>query len=60
MSTRYSIGIVLFDNFKLLNVFGPLEMFGMDSKNFDLFMVGEMIGPVASRQSPNLTQTYLN
>ena len=52
MIPKFSIGVVLFDNFELLDVFGPLEMYGMAAETFDIFIVGENIGSVASRQGP--------
>ena len=52
MKSVRSIGVVLFDEFELLDVFGPLEMFGMVPENFDICMVAEGVGEVASRQGP--------
>jgi len=52
MKSVRSIGVVLFDEFELLDVFGPLEMFGMVPENFDIYMVAEGVGEVASRQGP--------
>ena len=50
-STR-SIAVVLFHEFELLDVFGPLEMFGMAPDSFEICMVSERAGEVASRQGP--------
>ena len=47
-----SIGVVLFHDFELLDVFGPLEMYGMATENFQIHMVAEKLGEVASRQGP--------
>jgi transcriptional regulator GlxA family with amidase domain len=47
-----SIAVVLFDEFELLDVFGPLEMFGMVPDSFEICMVAERTGEVASRQGP--------
>ena len=52
MKSVRSIGVVLFHEFELLDVFGPLEMFGMVPENFDICMVAEGVGEVASRQGP--------
>lgn len=52
MGTPLSIGVVLFDGFELLDVFGPLEMFGMYPERFSLRMVAENSGVVASAQGP--------
>ena len=47
-----SIGVVLFEEFELLDVFGPLEMYGMAPESFEIHMVAESGGEVASRQGP--------
>ena len=47
-----SIGVVLFHDFELLDVFGPLEMYGMVPESFEICMVAERGGEVASRQGP--------
>ena len=41
MTDRISIGVLLFDGFELLDVFGPLEMFGLLPGHFELCLVGE-------------------
>ena len=52
MSGRRSIGVVLFNGFELLDVFGPLEMFGIAEDHFDIRLLAENSGPVSSRQGP--------
>ena len=52
MKSVRSIAVVLFHEFELLDVFGPLEMFGMLPEKFDICMVAEGVGEVASRQGP--------
>jgi transcriptional regulator GlxA family with amidase domain len=47
-----SIGVVLFHEFELLDVFGPLEMYGMAPESFEIHTVAEKVGEVASRQGP--------
>ncbi len=47
-----SIGVVLFEEFELLDVFGPLEMYGMAPESFEIHMVAESGGDVASAQGP--------
>ncbi len=47
-----SIGVVLFEEFELLDVFGPLEMYGMAPESFEIHMVAESGGEIASRQGP--------
>ena len=52
MSKLRSIGVVVFDEFELLDVFGPLEMYGMAPESFEIHMVAEKAGTVASKQGP--------
>ena len=39
MPERRSIGVVLFHGFELLDVFGPLEMYGIAADHFDIRLV---------------------
>ncbi len=52
MKTKRSIGVVLFHDFELLDVFGPLEMFGQLPEHFEIRLVAEKEAIVASRQGP--------
>ena len=54
----WSIGVVLFDEFELLDVFGPLEMYGMAPESFDICMVAENPGEITSRQGPKSIADY--
>ena len=47
-----SVGVVLFDGFELLDVFGPLEMYGVLPNRFTIQLVGPTAGTVASAQGP--------
>lgn len=47
-----TIGALLFPGFELLDVFGPLEMFGALPDDYRLVTVAEKAGPVESRQGP--------
>lgn len=47
-----SIGVVLFEGFELLDVFGPLEMYGIVPESFEIHMVAESGGDIASAQGP--------
>ena len=51
-NNRWSIGVLLFDEFELLDVFGPLEMYGMLPGSFEICIVAENSGQIASRQGP--------
>jgi putative intracellular protease/amidase len=52
MQKVLTIGVVLFEGFELLDVFGPLEMFGNYPESFEMVMVAENAGFVASDQGP--------
>ena len=52
MTRKRTIGVVLFEDFELLDVFGPLEMFGMAAEHFEIRLISEHGGVVASRQGP--------
>jgi transcriptional regulator GlxA family with amidase domain len=43
---------VLFEGFEVLDVFGPLEVFGVAGHRFNLTMLGPEAGPVRSAQGP--------
>jgi transcriptional regulator GlxA family with amidase domain len=49
---RRRLGALFFDKFELLDIFGPLEMFGVLSEQFELVTVAEHAGAVASAQGP--------
>ena len=46
------IGAMVFEDFELLDLFGPLEMFGVLDDEFSIEIVGGRSGPVRSRQGP--------
>jgi transcriptional regulator GlxA family with amidase domain len=46
------IATVLFEGFELLDVFGPLEIFGMLPDRFTMSLVGPNAGPVRSSHGP--------
>lgn len=48
------MGVVLFDRFELLDVFGPLELLGVLPDRFELRMIGPTVGPVRSAQGPEV------
>jgi len=47
-----TVGTLLFPGFELLDVFGPLEMFGALGDDYRLEMLAERPGPIESRQGP--------
>ena len=44
------VGALIFPGFELLDLFGPLEMFGLLKDDFDLQLVAEASEPIASNQ----------
>jgi putative intracellular protease/amidase len=52
MGSKRTLGVVLFEGFELLDVFGPLEMFGLAADHFEIRLISENGGVVASRQGP--------
>lgn len=53
-----TLGIVLFPEFELLDVFGPLEMFGNLKGMIDVLMVAQDKGVVESAQGPSVVADY--
>jgi transcriptional regulator GlxA family with amidase domain len=54
MSPQKIIGLVLFEGFEVLDVFGPVEAYASPALNgaFRVLMIGQTPGPVASAQGP--------
>lgn len=49
------VGALIFPGYELLDLFGPLEMFGLLKDDFDLHLVAESAGPIASNQQVRAT-----
>ncbi|MEM9744924.1 MAG: DJ-1/PfpI family protein [Pseudomonadota bacterium] len=49
---RKTLGAVLYPDFELLDLYGPLEMFGSLRGQFEIVCVAEHTGPVRSYQGP--------
>lgn len=47
-----TLGAVLYNGFELLDLYGPLEMFGNLKPQLEIVTVAESAGPVASFQGP--------
>ena len=58
MTKRLSLAAVLFEGFELLDVFGPLEMFGLLPEQFEIFLIAENGDIVTSRQGPKSLIDY--
>ena len=53
-SQKKTLGVVLYPGFELLDVYGPVEMFGNLPKLIDVVMVAERAGSVRSAQGPQV------
>ncbi|MEL7469972.1 MAG: DJ-1/PfpI family protein [Pseudomonadota bacterium] len=49
-----TVAIVVFPQFETLDALGPVEMFGMHRDQFEIRMVAEARGPVASTHGPEV------
>jgi putative intracellular protease/amidase len=52
------LGVILYPDFELLDVFGPLEMFGNLTGQVEVTMVSERAGTVRSAQGPSVVTDY--
>lgn len=51
------IGALIFPGFELLDLYGPLQMFGMLKDEFEIHLVAEQEGSVACNQGPSSVAT---
>ncbi|MDH3693617.1 MAG: DJ-1/PfpI family protein [Gammaproteobacteria bacterium] len=52
MDSKRSIGVVLFHEFELLDVFGPLELYGLLPEHFVIHLIAEKLAHIQSTQGP--------
>jgi transcriptional regulator GlxA family with amidase domain len=57
-TARRILGAVLYENFELLDLFGPLEMFGNVTPEIKIITVAEQPGPVPSVQGPKTVAEF--
>lgn len=53
-----TLGAILYNDFELLDLYGPLEMFGALPGHFDIVTVSDHAGPVASTPGPKSVADY--
>lgn len=53
------LAIILFEGFELLDVFGPLELFGALPDRFTMALVGPGTDPVQSAQGPRVLADHV-
>ncbi|NOQ32274.1 MAG: DJ-1/PfpI family protein [Helicobacteraceae bacterium] len=58
LKTKLVLGVLLFEGFELLDVCGPLEIFGRASEHFEIKLVSELSGDVKSAQSVKLVTDH--
>ena len=58
MSAVRTLGAILYNDFELLDLYGPLEMFGSLGKDIRIITVAEHVGPVKSTQGPSTLAEY--
>lgn len=52
------LGVVLYDDFELLDAYGPLEMFGCLGKDLEIVVIAERKGPVRSSAGPETVAAF--
>jgi putative intracellular protease/amidase len=53
-----TLGAILYKGFELLDLYGPLEMFGALPEPFKIITVSDQVGPVASTPGPQSVAEY--
>ena len=51
------LGTIFYNDFELLDVYGPLEMFGALGDKIELVTIAEQAGPVKSSPGPKTPRT---
>lgn len=57
-SASLTLGAIFYEGFELLDMYGPLEMFGSVGPELSIVTVAEQAGPVASFQGPKSLAEY--
>ncbi len=57
-SSPLTLGAVFYPDFELLDIYGPLEMFGNVGDELQIVTVAERAGPVSSAQGPKALADY--
>lgn len=56
--TKRRLGVLLYPRFELLDVYGPVEVFGNLGPQLEVVMVAAQAGPVTSAQGPKVVADY--
>lgn len=54
---KLTLGAIFYENFELLDMYGPLEMFGI-LKEVEIVTVADKVGPVKSTQGPKTVADF--
>lgn len=49
----WTVGALVYPNFELLDLYGPLEFLGWNASAFEIVLIGPARGPVASNMGPS-------
>jgi putative intracellular protease/amidase len=58
MAEHKTLGAMLFEDFELLDLYGPLEMFGNIGPELKIVTITERAGPVRSAQGPSTVAEF--
>ena len=58
LNATRTLGAVIYKNFEILDLFGPLEMFGNIVPGIKIVTVAEQLGPIRSAQGPKTIAEY--
>jgi transcriptional regulator GlxA family with amidase domain len=58
VTQQRTLGAVLYDDFEILDLYGPLEMFGNVGRELRIATVAERPGPVSSAQGPRTVADF--
>ncbi len=58
MNQPKTLGILLFPHFETLDVFGPIEMFGLIPEHIEIILIAQQSGLVASAQGQSVLIDY--
>jgi putative intracellular protease/amidase len=58
MEKSMRLGAVLYNDFELLDAYGPLEMFGCIGEELEIVVIGEQPGPIRSSAGPSTVAEY--
>jgi transcriptional regulator GlxA family with amidase domain len=58
INSKLKLGAIIFNNFELLDLFGPLEMFGRLEEKIEIILISEKNKIVKSTQGPQIVSDF--